>query len=116
VHFALVDGTASSPALGIYSMEGLNTELDLAGRHFCQREVVVSASSRTVILPRVFKWYGQDIGKDRIEISKFVAPYLESSQRSDLLALVQSGSPKIKYKEYDWQLFLRPARVSLVGR
>eukprot|EP00294_Goniomonas_avonlea_P015537 CAMPEP_0114560800 /NCGR_PEP_ID=MMETSP0114-20121206/11653_1 /TAXON_ID=31324 /ORGANISM="Goniomonas sp, Strain m" /LENGTH=1366 /DNA_ID=CAMNT_0001746371 /DNA_START=50 /DNA_END=4147 /DNA_ORIENTATION=+ len=107
IHFVLTDGTRSSPSIGVFSMHNLNEELDQAACNFCQREVAVNLSNKTVTLPRVFKWYGADFGRDKAEILRFVAGFMGDDAQREITQLAQSGSFKIKYKEYDWRLQLR---------
>ena len=115
VHFALVDGSLSCPALRVYSAATLDDELTGATTAFLLREVEVreeaeddSRSMRTVLLPAVFNMYDGDFGSTNEEVIRWICSFLPPGDRTraTLSALVDEGSSAytVRYKTFNWQL------------
>eukprot|EP01018_Ginkgo_biloba_P038034 Gb_17270 [translate_table: standard] len=104
VHFSLVCGSKSSPALRYYSPESIDEELRLAARIFFEDGAFsIDAETKIVSLSKILKWYSVDFGKNETEVLKFVADYLEPSKSEQLLGLL-GNQLKIAYQPYDWAL------------
>ena len=132
VHFALVDGSVSCPALRVYSASSLDAHLSAAARHFVAREVQVgdesSAEEATVmdgkmtktkttrdgvkrsavvLLPPVFELYYSDFGSTDEELLRWLQPLLPAHGDGARLAALLDQGPgayRIKYRRFNWQL------------
>lgn len=69
IHFTLFCGANSCPPINSYTVETLESELQLATEAFCQEDanVLIDAENNTLHLSMIFKWYRSDFGvsKDR---------------------------------------------------
>ncbi|KAH3857774.1 uncharacterized protein LOC127871497 [Dreissena polymorpha] len=108
IHFALVCGAKSCPAINVYSAENLDQALDAATRSFCAQEVSMFTETNEIWLSKIFQWYSQDFGRTDIDVMKWTVPYLEKSVQDRahlLLTKLEKVSPvDVKYNEYDWSL------------
>ena len=101
VHFALVDGSVSCPALRVYAAATLDDELTEATAAFLLREVAVREDAeeeapgarRTVLLPAVFEMYYADFGATDEEVLRWICGFLPAAdrRRAALLALADGG-------------------------
>ncbi|KAL4224551.1 hypothetical protein ACF0H5_015253 [Mactra antiquata] len=108
IHFALVCGAKSCPAINVYSAENIDKALDAATRSFCAQEVSMFTEVDEIWLSRIFQWYSEDFGKTDIDVIKWTIPYLEKNIQDRahvLLFKLDKIKPiDIKYNEYDWSL------------
>lgn len=106
VHFALVCAALGCPPLRseAYAASTLNAQLDDQGRRFVGGSPTknrVDPNSRTAWLSPIFRWYGEDFGRDTGEMLKYLARFAASDhERTALL----SGSLRVRWTEYDWTL------------
>ncbi|KAJ0580564.1 putative DEP domain, glutaredoxin, Thioredoxin-like superfamily [Helianthus annuus] len=106
IHFALVSGNRSAPALRCYSPKNIDRELMDAARDFLQSGAfVLHLDSMSVSVTKILNWYSVDFGKNEAEILKHAAIYLEVEQTRTLMELLDS-TPQLKvvYQPYDWRL------------
>lgn len=105
VHFALVCAAQGCPPLRAESFVGgrLDAQLDDQGRIFLaqERNNRVEASSRTVHLSPIFKWFAGDFEAESGSVLKFVTPFFPEAAR---VALTGGGEFKVAFTEYDWSL------------
>lgn len=101
IHFALVCGAKSCPAIQVYSEKNLERGLTMAARTFCSQEVEVLASEKKVRLNKIFMWYGVDFGNSSRELLQFVSKY--NSGLEEILSNKEDDM-SIEFKEYDWKL------------
>ncbi|KAI3513657.1 hypothetical protein L1887_20994 [Cichorium endivia] len=105
VHFALVSGSRSSPALRCYSPENIDVELFQAARDFLESGAfVLQLDSMTISVTKMLKWYSVDFGKNEVEVLKHAANYLEIEKTRTLLELLNNSQLKVVYQPYDWRL------------
>ncbi|CAE1149205.1 unnamed protein product [Acanthosepion pharaonis] len=108
IHFTLVWGCKSSPALNVYHSANLDTSLAQAAQKFCEKEVCMYTEVNEIWLPGFFKWYLKDFGKQDIDVIKSTLPYLskEKQERAHflLITLDKVGNVAIKYAPYEWLL------------
>lgn len=105
VHFALVSGSRSSPAIRCYSPGSIDEELRLAGRiFFDDGGFLIDAENKLASVSKILNWYSVDFGKNETEVFKFVANYLEPSKSEQLLELLNGNQLKVTYQNYDWAL------------
>ena len=56
-------------------MDNLDDELTLATASMCERDVQVNCDMhgvKTVVLPKVFKWFAKDFGDDKLASLTFI--------------------------------------------
>lgn len=108
IHFALVCGAVSCPAINVYTATNIDKALDDATKNFCRQEVSMFTETDEIWLSKIFQWYMDDFGKTDLDVIQWTIPYLELSIQErawTLLAKLQSyGTVDVKYNEYDWRL------------
>ncbi|XP_064384202.1 uncharacterized protein LOC135333215 [Halichondria panicea] len=103
IHFALVCGAKSCPAIQVYSGTNLELALNSAATNFCSQEVEVTAGG--VVISKIFHWYASDFGATEKELLQWVCQYLPVSKQEQLEKLLASGhSVEVKSRDYDWKL------------
>lgn len=72
---------------------------------FCEGEITVDMSNRTVLMSKIMDWYGGDFAADiKPRLAKF-AEYCSPEKKAQLLELSSSSEPvKVKYNTYDWSV------------
>ncbi|XP_077224390.1 electron carrier/ protein disulfide oxidoreductase [Tasmannia lanceolata] len=105
IHFALVCGTRSGPALRCYSPGNIDKELMEAARDFMRNGgLVVDTETKVASVSKILRWYSADFGKNETEVMKHAANYLEASKSEELLELLAHTQLKVIYQPYDWSL------------
>ncbi|KAL3504678.1 hypothetical protein ACH5RR_034519 [Cinchona calisaya] len=104
VHFALVNGTRSGPALHCYSPGDIDKELTEAAHNFLRSGLIVDLDAKIAFVSKIFRWYSSDFGKNEVEVLKHAANYLEPEQSQTLMELLSSTQLKVVYQPYDWGL------------
>ncbi|KVH98579.1 DEP domain-containing protein, partial [Cynara cardunculus var. scolymus] len=96
IHFALVSGNRSAPALRCYSSKNIDVELSEAARDFLQSGAfILHLDSMTVSVTKILKWYSVDFGKNEVEVLKHASNYLEVEKTRTLLELLDSTQLKV---------------------
>lgn len=97
VHFALVDGTLSSPRLRrqIYVSEKLGDQLDTAAREFFRQAEKNVLNPTNPQLSPLMRKYRPDFGPDEGSVVRFVNQYIPIRIRPDA---------EITYLDFDWRL------------
>lgn len=97
LHFALNCGAKSCPPIAFYKAENISQQLDLATKAFLKGEVEYNDATNTVKLPTLMSWFRRDFGgkKKMIELLQ------------QLTIVPKDKSPRIKFKKYDWTLYLQ---------
>lgn len=72
---------------------------------FCEGEITVDMSTRTVLMSKIMDWYGKDFAVDpKKRLAKFAA-FCDPEKKAQLLALSSDSAPvNMKYKSYDWSV------------
>uniref|UniRef100_A0A5B6YN41 DEP domain-containing protein n=1 Tax=Davidia involucrata TaxID=16924 RepID=A0A5B6YN41_DAVIN len=105
IHFALVCGNRSGPALQCYSPGNIDKELMEAARNFLRSGgLVVDLNAKVASVSMIFKWFSVDFGKNEVEVLKHAANYLEPADSEALLELLATTQLKVVYQPYDWGL------------
>ncbi|XP_062565995.1 uncharacterized protein LOC134228349 [Saccostrea cucullata] len=108
IHFALVCGAVSCPAINVYTAENLDKALDQATKNFCKQEVSMFTEVDEVWLSKIFLWYRDDFGGNSVAVIEWIMPYLEKDIQDRAVVLLfkikNVGQVDIKYNEYDWRL------------
>lgn len=102
IHFALNCASNSCPPIGVYTPEGLGTQLDLAARNFIQGDLLVDKDRKTVSVSSIFRWYQVDFGgKGGIVdflLNHIVEPGIQGWLKENKTAI------QLNYHPYDWGL------------
>ncbi|KAL5076519.1 hypothetical protein RYX36_015503 [Vicia faba] len=105
IHFALVCGTRSGPALRCYFPGKIDEELLDAARNFLRSVgLLIDLTAKTAYASKILKWYSIDFGKSEVEVIKHVSNYLDPADSEVLLDLLASSELKVTYQPYDWGL------------
>jgi GH15 family glucan-1,4-alpha-glucosidase len=104
VHFSLVCASSSCPPIGVYTADGIDRELDVAGATFVNGGgLLIDRKEGRASLSRVFKWYARDFGRDRAEVLRSLASYLYKEGDRDYI-LSNAERLRVSYQDYDWRL------------
>jgi len=97
LHFALNCGAKSCPPIKFYKPENLNPQLEQATRSYLTGDAEYDKEKNILKLPRLMSWFRRDFGgkKKMIELLK------------QLSVVPADAEPKIKFKKYDWSLYLQ---------
>ncbi len=97
LHFALNCGAKSCPPIAFYKPENINQQLDLATNAYLRGESEYDETNNTIKLPTLMSWFCRDFGgkKKMIELLK------------ELSIVPNDKKPRIKFKTYDWTLYLQ---------
>lgn len=103
IHFALCNGTRSSPTVRFFTPKAIESELRHAAREFFQKDgIEVNLAKRTVHLTRIIKWFDMDFGQEK-EMLKWIMKYLDATKAGLLTHLLaDGGSVNVVYQKYDW--------------
>jgi len=103
VHFALVCGAKSCPAVRVYSSQNVMEELQIATSGFLESDDNFSVIGEHVKLNAIFKWYSVDFGNTDLDLLKFIVKYLpESKKKRDLEKMIKKNLCSISYFNYNW--------------
>ncbi|XVE55433.1 hypothetical protein DITRI_Ditri03aG0158200 [Diplodiscus trichospermus] len=105
IHFALVCGTRSGPALRCYSPGNIDKELMDAARDFLRAGgLIVDLFGKVAYANKLLKWFSVDFGKNEVEVLKHASNYLEPTDSEALLGMLADAQLKVIYQPYDWGL------------
>ena len=96
IHFSLNCGAKSCPAIAYYKPEQINEQLDLATLTYLQSEAIYDTAKKILHLPALMSWFRGDFGGKRNE----------KKLCRKLGIIPPNARPKIKYKSYNWNLYL----------
>ncbi|XP_038718152.1 uncharacterized protein LOC120011159 [Tripterygium wilfordii] len=107
IHFALVFGSRSGPALRCYSPANIDKELMEATRNYLRGGgLIVDLQANVALVSKILKWYSIDFGKNEAEVLKHASNYLEPANSEALLEMLADTRLKVIYQPYDWSLNL----------
>ncbi|KAK7385262.1 hypothetical protein VNO78_30976 [Psophocarpus tetragonolobus] len=105
IHFALVYGTRSGPALRCYSPGDIDNELVNAARDFLRSGgLQIDFTAKVAYASKILKWFSSDFGKNEVEVLKHMSNYLDPTDSELLLDLLATSELKVIYQPYDWGL------------
>ncbi|KAK4387766.1 hypothetical protein Sango_2383200 [Sesamum angolense] len=105
VHFALVSGARSGPALRCYSPGNIDRELTDAARNFLRTGGLhADLTTNIVYVSKILSWYSGDFGKNEVEVLRHAANYLDPADSQAFLELLSKSQFKVIYQPYDWGL------------
>ena len=96
IHFALNCGAKSCPPIAFYKTDKINDQLDIATKNFLTSEIEFDKVKNKVQLPILFSWFRKDFGGKKKIITLI----------KNLQLIPENANPKIKFKKYDWTLYL----------
>lgn len=106
IHFALVCGAKSCPAIRVFTAKNLEHGLEAAAKSFCSQEVCVD--SNKVILSKIFLWYKTDFGSSDKECLRWICQHLDQEERNKLNSLLEAPNSdsfiEVSYSEYNWTI------------
>jgi hypothetical protein len=97
IHFTLNCGAASCPAIAYYKPEKLEEQLEDATSAYLKGEVEYKKEENKLYLPATMSWFRGDFGGKNKQIKLI----------KKLGIIPSDASPKIKYKSYNWDLYLK---------
>lgn len=97
LHFALNCGAKSCPPIAFYKPEEIDRQLDLATKAYLSGEAEYDAATNRLKLPAIMGWFRRDFGGKQKMITLVKRYGLVPDERS----------PRIKFKKYNWSLFLQ---------
>lgn len=96
IHFSLNCGAKSCPPIAFYRPDLLDKQLDMATKTYLKGESELNMEEKTIYLPTLMSWFRRDFGgKQKMK---------ELLHKINVLSPEQD--PAIKFKKYDWNLFL----------
>ncbi|MBD0333148.1 MAG: DUF547 domain-containing protein [Chitinophagaceae bacterium] len=96
IHFALNCGAKSCPPIIFYKPEQLDKQLDMATQSYLEGEAEYNQADQTLALPAIMGWFRGDFGGKKKMVGLL-----------HRLQIVPDGkTPAIRFKSYDWNLFL----------
>ncbi len=104
IHFALNCASRSCPPIRAYTAEGINTQLDLAGRGFVDTNVRIDQDKSELHTSSIFNWYKIDFG-GKEGVIDFIIKHLPDDERRTWIQDNQ-GALKMRYDPYNWGLNL----------
>ncbi|XP_054788914.1 uncharacterized protein LOC129294504 isoform X2 [Prosopis cineraria] len=100
VHFALVCGTRSGPALRCYSPRDIDKELMDAARNFLRSGgLAIDLNTKTAYASKILKWFSIDFGKNDVEVLRHVSNYLDPADAAVLLDLLATSELKKNFMQ-----------------
>jgi hypothetical protein len=101
IHFSLNCGAKSCPPIAFYNREQLDKQLNMATKVYLQGEVEYDEKNNSVALPAIMGWFRNDFGgkKKMVELLH------------QLELIPPSKTPSIRFRKYNWSLFLENYKV-----
>lgn len=113
IHAAINCASAGCPRLlpEAYTADALDDQLDAASREFASEapHVVADASTRTVTLSMIYRWYSDDFERDAeslgydADVLAWIAHYATDEVAEQLRTAREEGWT-VEYRAYDWAL------------
>ena len=91
IHFALNCGAQSCPPIAFYSVDRLDSQLDMATSSFLQSDTEIDHAKKEVRVTKIFRWFAADFG-GKAGIRSLLSDRLD----------VDLGGYGITYKPYLW--------------
>lgn len=91
IHFALNCGAQSCPPIAFYTVERLDSQLDLATSSYLNSETQVDHASKEIHVTQLFRWFAADFG-GKSGILELLSEQLD----------IDTKGYRLVYKRYDW--------------
>ena len=109
IHFAIVCASIGCPSLldQAYVPESLDEQLTTNAEHFFaqERNFRFDASSNTIYLSEILKWFGEDFGDDQVSQLAAIATFLPNDEAR---RVANAADVTVKFIDYDWKLNEQP--------
>jgi len=103
IHFALVCGARSCPAIKLYDAEHIDEQLDLAARGFLESECELNENKKEIRLSKIMDWYHGDFGATHQEMLRWVCKYLPEDKAHVIDSWLNNNVKfKLSFMQYDW--------------
>jgi thiol-disulfide isomerase/thioredoxin len=96
IHFALNCGAKSCPPIAFYNSAEINNQLEVATKAYLSGEAEYNKADNVLKLPAILGWFRRDFGGKKKMISLI----------RKLSIIPNDVQPKIRFKKYDWSLYL----------
>ena len=117
IHFAIVCASIGCPRLlnRAYQARALDEQLTVNARSFFSDpgKFRYDAHTGKIQVSPILDWFGEDFGATAAERLATIAPYLPDAAAQDL---ARSGSARVTYLDYDWNLNDQAARPATAQR
>lgn len=107
IHFAIVCASIGCPDLQEFAFfpGKIEEQLNHTARQFFNSPkhfyTEIDDDTLVIYISKIFSWFGEDFGKNKMEKVAFMKPFLGKAQQD---RFKRAGSVKIKYLKYDWKL------------
>jgi hypothetical protein len=104
IHFALVCGARSCPAIRVFSPENVEMALTWASEGFCAEETFIDTEKKKVVLSQLFNWYRKDFGDTNENVLRWISRHLPEEKQALLEEHNAFKTFSVSYSEYDWDM------------
>lgn len=107
IHFALVCGAKSCPAIKTYRASDVDDALTTATEAFFEvggGNLQLNPPKREVKLSRILDWYRIDFARTDEELLRWVADFVSAETAKVLRAWARDGNCKVSFLKYDWSV------------
>ena len=102
IHFALNCASNSCPPIGVYTLEGLESQLEIAARNFIQGDLAIDKDQHRIFISNIFRWYQVDFdGKQGI--IDFLLNHIIDPGNQQWLEQNRTTA-RLNFHPYDWGL------------
>jgi hypothetical protein len=108
IHFALNCAARSCPPVGVYAVEHIDQQLDLAVLNFVNNGGL-RLSQNTVYLSPIFSWFAGDFGgawfgrRHQANLLRSIAPFI-ADEETQRLVIEEADRLRVRFVDYDWSL------------
>lgn len=88
IHFALVCGAKSCPAIRVYKVTNLERGLQGAAQNFLGQELNVDAKKKTIYLSKILDWYSMDFGDTQVEVLQRLRDFMSDGPNKEALSVI----------------------------
>ena len=96
MHFALNCGAKSCPPIAFYNPGQIDKQLDMATKTYLKGDADYDSAKNRVEVPALMGWFRHDFGGKRKMLSLLKSLHI----------VPNNAHPSIRFKKYDWNLFL----------
>ena len=96
IHFALNCGARSCPPIAFYEPGQIDRQLNVAVKTYLTGEAIYYKKENTVEVPALMSWFRHDFGDKKGMLDILIKNNI----------IPAGSSPAIRFKKYDWSLFL----------
>ena len=112
IHFALNCASNSCPPIGVYTPEGLESQLELATRNFIKGDLVIDKDQKQISISNIFRWYQVDFDGKQGIIDFLLNHIIDPGNQ---LWLEQNRTTaRLNFHPYDWGLNKLKKEPSLI--